>query len=377
MQKARKPIVLAALLATSGAAFAQVPDLLTALDSGGRAMGIGGATRVTDSTTYSALDNPAGLAYLTEPTAAASFRNLPKSTTTVFGNFNDRNFDIAEQPGRTALAHAGYAMPMKGGTLGVSYTIGGHIDNRTAGGNLANGSLTVQALNEESRAQTDFFTVSYGRPVGKGFNAGVGIVVANQYVKYTQNYLLFNGNTQVGSSNFSASSNGYGIGLVAGFQGFLEADGSAQWGISVRTPINLTNNAETSAIYDVIPGKMSFGAAGQVKGVGSGSEFLVWAAEVDYYFGGHATDRFSRDNTIGYGMGLEYNFSRFDARIPVRFGFQGVPSMGDGFSSRNAITFGLGYRPNGKPYSLDLNFARSTETGRFDIGLGFVYKPSK
>ncbi|MBL8068036.1 MAG: hypothetical protein JNM28_06280 [Armatimonadetes bacterium] len=377
MQNACKPIVLAALLAASGAAFAQVPDLLTALDSGGRAMGVGGATRVTDSTTYSALDNPAGLAYITEPTVGTSFRNLPKSTTTAFGNFNDRNFDFTEQPGRTALSHVGYAMPMKGGTLGVSYTIGGHIDNRTNGNNLSNGALTVQGLNEESRAQTDFFTVSYGRQIGNGFNAGVGIVLANQYVKFSQSYTLFNGNTPVGNSSFDASSNGFGVGLVAGVQGYLEADGSAQWGLSIRTPINLTNNNETSAIYDVIPGKLSFGAAGQMKGVGKGEEFLVWAAQVDYNFGGKATDRFGRDNTLGYGLGLEYNFSRYNARIPLRFGFQGVPSMGDGFSSRNAFTFGFGYRPNGQPYSIDFNVARSTETGRYDFGLGFVYKPQK
>jgi hypothetical protein len=377
MIKAWKPLTLVSLMVlATGVAQAQVPDLLTALDTGGRAMGIGGATRVTDSTTYSALDNPAGLAYISEPTASLSFRNLPKSSTIAAGDFNDRTTSFTEQGGRTALAHAGYAMPYKGGTLGFSYTVGGHVDNVTNGGGLANGALTVQGLTETSRAQTDFFTFSFGKPSGNGMNVGVGIVIANQYTKFSQSYALFNGSTNVGNTNTTASSNGIGVGLVAGVQGNLQADGSSQFGLSVRTPIDLSGNSETSAIYDKIPGKISLGAAGQVKGAGSGSEFLIWAAELDYYYGGEANALFSRKNTLGYGLGLEYNFNRFNARIPFRIGFQGVPAGGNGFSSRDALTFGLGYRPNGQPYSFDLNFARSIETGKFDIGLGFVYKPA-
>lgn len=377
MNKARKPIAIATLLVlASGVAYAQVPDLLTALDTGGRAMGIGGATRVTDATTHSILDNPAGLAYISEPTTSITFRNLPRSSTLASGDFNNRDTSTSERSGRTALAHAGYATPYKGGTLGVSYSIGGHVNNEATGNNLANGGLTVQNLSEESRAQTDFFTISYGRPMGASMNVGVGIVLANQYVKFDQSYLLFNGNTLVGNTDINASSNGYGVGIVAGVQGFLDSENNTQYGISVRTPINLTSNGETEAIYDVIPGKLSFGAAGRVKGVGSGSEFMVWAAEVDYYFGGKSNARFSRDNTFAYGLGVEYNFNRFNARIPVRLGYQVIPSGGDGFSSRDALTFGLGYRPIGKPYSFDLNFARSTDTGKFDIGLGFVYKPA-
>ncbi|MFM9874030.1 MAG: hypothetical protein ACKVQS_11270 [Fimbriimonadaceae bacterium] len=377
MIKAWKPLTLVSIMVlATGVAQAQVPDLLTALDTGGRAMGIGGATRVTDSTTYSALDNPAGLAFINEPTSSLSFRNLPKSSTIASGDFNDRTTSFTEQGGRTALSHAGYAMPYKGGTLGISYSVGGHIDNVTNGGNLANGALTVQGLTETSRAQTDFFTISYGKKSGAGMNVGVGIVVANQYTKFSQSYALFNGNTNVGNTNTTASSNGIGVGLVAGIQGNLQADGSSQFGLSIRTPIDLSGNSQTSAIYDKIPGKLSLGAAGQVKGASRGNDFLIWAAELDYYYGGEANALFSRKNTLGYGLGFEYNINRYGARIPIRIGFQGVPSGGNGFDSRDAFTFGLGYRPIGQPYSFDLNFARSIETGKFDIGLGFVYKPA-
>lgn len=357
-------------------ASAQVPDLLTALDSGGRAMGMGGATRVTDGSTLSALDNPAGLAYITSPVASASVRNLPKSSTTVSGNFNDPASDFDERSGRTAVSHVGYAFPYQGGTIGISYTVGGHIDNTTTGNGLANGALTVVGLQQTSRAQTDFFTVGYGKTIGGNMNFGASLVIANQYVKFAQSYALFNGNTQVGTVNSDVSSNGMGIGLVAGVQGVLDEMGTMQYGLSVRTPINLTNNSDTESIYDVIPGKASLGVAGQVKGVGQGNEYMIWAAQMDYFFGGKGGALFQRRNTLNYSLGFEYNFNRFDARIPFRIGFQGVPSGGNGFDRRDALTFGLGYYPNGKPYSLDLSFARSIETGKFDIGLGFIYRPA-
>ena len=374
MMTARKPIAAALLLtAITGVAQAQVPDLLTALDTGGRAMGIGGATRVTDANTQSILDNPAGLAFITAPTTGINFRNLPRSSTLASGDFNDRDTSFVEASGRTALTHAGYAFPFRGGTLGFSYTVGGALNNTTVGNNLTNGTLTVGNLNETTRAQTDFFTVGYGRTAGSGMNIGIGVIIANQYTRFAQNYVLLNGNTPVGNTDIDSSSNGFGVGAVVGVQGFLDED--TQYGLSVRTPINITNNATTAAIYDVIPGKASFGAAGRLKGIGTDQEFMVWAAQVDYYFGGKGTSLLSRKNTLAYGLGLEYNFLRFNARIPFRIGFQGVPAGGNGFSSRDALTFGLGYRPIGQPYYFDLNFARSMKTGKFDIGLGIVYKP--
>ncbi|MGE0001848.1 MAG: hypothetical protein AB7T05_07245, partial [Fimbriimonadaceae bacterium] len=45
-------------------AYAQIPDLLNALDAGGRSMGAGGATGVTDANTLSTYHNPAGLAFV-------------------------------------------------------------------------------------------------------------------------------------------------------------------------------------------------------------------------------------------------------------------------------------------------------------------------
>lgn len=373
---ARKQLGLITLLiVVPGIASAQVPDLLNALDAGGRAMGVGGASRATDSTTQSALDNPAGLAFIGEPTASISFRNLPKTNVAASGNFNDRTSSTDETGGRTALSHVGYATPYAGGTLGFSYTIGGHVDAHTTGVNLPNNALFVRNLEETMRGQTDFFTVSYGKQQG-ALNVGIGLVVANQYTKFSQSYLLFDGgNNQVGSSNTTASDNGMGVGIVAGVQGYMGADSRTAWGFSVRTPIDLNGNGETSSIYDKIPGKASLGVGGQLSQFSRGDDFLVWLAQVDYYFGGDEDVLFSRKNYATYGLGFEYNMHRYNARIPIRLGLSILPSGGNGFDSRDAFTFGLGYRPNGQPYSIDLNFARAFESGKMDIGLGITFKP--
>ena len=69
-------LIPCALFSLSSAATAQVPDLLNALDAGGRAMGLGGANNATNVDTLSAFYNPAALAYL--DTGAAGSR-LPQS----------------------------------------------------------------------------------------------------------------------------------------------------------------------------------------------------------------------------------------------------------------------------------------------------------
>lgn len=359
---------------TSGAV-AQVPDLMNAFDTGGRAMGIGGATRATDATTQSALDNPAGLAFVNSPTTGVIFRNLPSSTVVASGNFNNRDTTSELEVGKLALTHVGYAAPFRGGTLGVSYTVGGYADNVTTGNNLTTGGLSARNLREGISAKTDFFTVAYGQRRG-GTNVGVGVVVASQYVAYSQAYQLFDaGNNQVGSVNTNVSGNGIGVGLVAGIQGQVANGGSTMWGASVRTPIDLTSNGSTSNVYDKIPGKFSLGVAGRIDN-GGRNEFLVWAAQIDYFFGGEGGAILSRDNTIAGSAGVEYNLNWRNARIPLRLGYAFVPSGGDGFSDRNSFTIGIGYRPNGQPYSLDLNFAKPTDGNKFDIGLGFTYRPN-
>lgn len=355
---------------------AQIPDLMNALDAGGRAMGMGSASRVTDANTYSTLDNPAGLAYVGERSYAFSFRNLPDSNVTAAGQLNNRSNSTSASGGKYGLTHVGVTFPYRRGTLGFSYTLNGYLDNNTVGDNLTSNGLTVRNLSESTRAQTDLFTFSYGERRGN-MNIGAGVVVANQFARSTQDYELFNGNTSVGTQNSNLSGNGFGVGVVAGVQGDLPGATPMVWGLSLRSPIRLEGNGTSGAIIDQLPGKASLGLAGRFDQMGSAQEFLTWAVQTDYFYGGQANKIISRKNTFGLGIGLEYNLFRFNSRIPIRFGYALVPGGGNGFTDRNSFTFGVGYRPTNSNFTLDLNLAKASAANAYDIAFGVTYRPSK
>ncbi|MCG9895618.1 MAG: hypothetical protein MH204_09105 [Fimbriimonadaceae bacterium] len=60
-------------VAATGSAVAQVPDLLSSVDAGSRAIALGGSTTATDITPHAALLNPAGLGYISAPPATVAF----------------------------------------------------------------------------------------------------------------------------------------------------------------------------------------------------------------------------------------------------------------------------------------------------------------
>ena len=85
---ARKLLAIG-VMAFTGSVSAQIPDLMTALDTGGRAMGLGGGTYVTDANTWSINANPAGLGYIRTTTFSMAYRNLPNSVNSVSGDLAD------------------------------------------------------------------------------------------------------------------------------------------------------------------------------------------------------------------------------------------------------------------------------------------------
>ncbi len=367
----KKTLIAAITLAAlSSGASAQIPDLLTALDAGGRAMGLGGATYVTDASTFSANANPAGLGYLTQPLYGVAYRNLPQSRTVVSGDFADPDFQNGDRQGSFGLTHVGYAFPMGRGTLGFSYTRSGFIRDERSGNGLSDGALTINNYEETFRAQTDLFTVSYGASAGGGTtNYGLGVVVANQYVLNRQNYDQFNGNVFVGSVSADNSGTGLGFGIVAGMM--VSTGPTSSFGVSAQSPIDLGSNAETQAYYDKIPGRISAGFAN--RNDGANGQYILVALQASHYFGGESDTVFARDNYTVFNGGLEYMLRRWNARIPLRFGYAYVPKGGDGFKSRDSFTFGVGYRPNNSDFQLDLSFAKPTDGSALDMALSMTY----
>lgn len=356
-----------ALVATPFAALAQIPDLVDALDAGSRAMGMAGASSVTDGNTHSALNNPAGLAFIIEPTVEVSARNLPESDSTITGDVSAPSVNTNDSStGKTAITHAGYAFPFKGGTLGIAYTLAGYIKDSRSQGPLTDAAFNVSGYDGELRSQTDMFTVGYGRESGRD-NWGLSLIYANADARLSESFQQ-NGGAFV-DRTIGGSGNGFGAAL--GWQR-PSADGRSVIGASVRTPIELDGAAGN--VYERIPGKASIGYTARMDR-DSTADFLVYAAQLDYYFGGEGSAIFDRDDRFSFGIGAEYSYHRWNARFPIRLGYRYLPAGGSGFGDRDVLTYGLGWRPMGRDFSIDLNFASDLDGGVTDTAIGITYRP--
>jgi hypothetical protein len=355
--------------------FGQVPDLLTAFDVGGRAMGAGGAFYATGADTISSYYNPAGLGYVNESTAGLVYRNLPTSRTIMRTSFDDPQLDSTGRRGSNAITHLGVAVPRGAGTFGISYTVGGYIDDLRVGNNLPTGNLTVRNYQETVKARADFFTFAFGRTnQAQNLSYGVGVQVVRQQVTNRQVGQLFDAeNNQVGVFDADSSESGTGFGLLVGMQYIPPNRPNVSVGASFRTAMSLSGNPDTSVLYDRIPARFLAGIAARQDGLRTGNDFLVYGAQVQHFFGGRRSELFDRRDQTVLGFGVEYHYALGAAMIPIRLGYNIVPSGGDDYASRNAFTFGVGYRPGGARYAIDFNFA-APERGGYDMSVGINYR---
>jgi hypothetical protein len=356
-------------------ATAQVPDLLNALDAGGRAMGTGGSLYSTGADTLSTFYNPAGIAFLTQPQVGAAYRNLPKSKTTMSGDTSDPVFDSSGSRGGSTLTHFGYVSPIrngKAGVFGLSYTVGGYINDSLQGSTTSGSLTTTKQLSRMARA--DYYTAAYGKANSdQTFSWGVGVQVLEQQLDYHLNQTDTNG----GSIIRNDSNTGTGVGVIAGIQVTPKNHPNTSFGLSYRSEINLTGNSSTSDLYDKVPARLLGGVAFRQDGFRGGKDFVIYGAQVMHFFSADNGPDFDRGNQTTAGFGVEYNYSLgSSARIPLRVGYNVVPSGGDGFGNRDAFTFGIGYRPNDGRYTFDINFA-NPQHGGYDIGVALNYKFGK
>lgn len=372
--------LIGAVMAVATQAPAQVPDLLTAFDAGGRSLGMGSSIGVTSTGPQTAITNPAALGYMTAPQFSVTMRNLTRSRTTLRRNFVDPDIDTEGKSGRRSVTQLGYATPIgRGGTLGFNYSVGGYIDDFKTGTNLVDGGLIYRNYQEILRAKTDYFTVSWGRANSDSSRSiGIGVTFAAHNTRNLQAYQVFDNNgtpndtnddTFISNQQVNNSGDRYGVGLVAGVQWNVGND--TTMGASIRTPITLSGDEEVEDYYTRIPGRVSLGAARRLN-VGREEDFALIAAQADYFFGssGRLLDR---DNQFVFGIGGEYHYRMRGARIPFRFGVRSIGKGGDGFKQFSSLTFGLGYNPDGSNYSFDLDFG-SNSTGGMDMSLGFSYR---
>jgi len=359
-----------------GSAEAQVPDMLSTFDAGGRAMGYGGGSYVSGSDSFSTYYNPAGLGWLEGSVFGIAIRNLPETETVLSGRRQDPNQDTEETGGAMSATHVGGAIKIKGGAVGFSYTTGGFLRDQQTADQLTDAGTRITDFRNLNHVKTDFLSLVYGTRLGaSGWSAGVGIVQARNFVRNrgTGNVLDGQGN-QIGFINIDNSETATGIGFIVGVQYVPPSTPNTVFGVSFRSPITTNASAAIDAYYDRIPGRLSFGAANRRDGLRGGRDYMLISAQADAFFGGKGNTLISRKNHVAFGLGVEYNYLFNEYRIPIRVGFQAVPSGGDQFSARNAITFGLGFRPPNSNISVDLNFAAPTGGGKPDVGLSLTFR---
>ena len=369
-----KKLSLAALLLPALAS-AQIPDLLNTFEPGSPSLGAGGAFDPTAANTFSTFYNPAGLAYLSRRQLSVAYRNLPTSQTIVAGDFNNPGYLTNRSRGKDAFTHFGYAQPLGGGTLGLSFTTGGFVNDERAGNGLAVGGFTLNNYREKIRAKSDFFTVAYGRTNRPGNVAfGAGLVLATVGIENTASGTLVDSQNQPQPFNTTNNeSTGTGVGAIVGLQ-FSPANApQTSWALSVRTPISLSGNEETAGLYDRVPGvvRLGFAARTDLKG----GDSVSYGAHVASYFGGDGDQILDRSNQTTFGVGAEYGLRRGDTTFPLRVGYQSVPSGGEGFARRDAVTLGVGYRPRDERFAIDLAYVLPRDSGRRnDLAITATYR---
>lgn len=366
------------VLATAGA-FAQVPDLVTAFDAGGRAMGMGGASYQTGSDTLSNYYNPAGLAFIDRSMLGITFRNFPQSRTVVTGDIGPagtQRLDSTGDKGPTGMGHAGLAIPIKNraggnkGVIAISTTAGGQLrDERVGGAGLQEGGIAANGYSQLIKSDTDFVNLSYASGATDGsFAYGLGVV-------YAINRQVNNRLAPSGLTLFDAQATG--IGIQGGVITSPKDNPDLSFGLSLRSPISLKSGGNSPLIYSRIPGRIAAGLAMRRDGFRSDNkDFMVLAADIQHFFGGSESQFIDRNAQTVLGAGLEYHYSFGGYRVPLRLGYSFVPAGGDFYGRRNSFTFGLGVRPVSNDWAIDVNFGRPSEGGS-DLSVGFTYKFGK
>jgi hypothetical protein len=358
---ASKSLAVGITLSATVACYGQIPDLMTSLDPGSRSAGAAGAFQAVEADSLSPFFNPAGLGYIRARTFGVSFGSVPRSRSTLMGFFNSPQRDTRGESGAQLLTHVGYTMPFGRGTLGVSYDVAGYLDD-VATGPLAGlpdvgGGFDVRAYTERRYSRTDTLSVAYGASnAAENLTYGAGVVFAQNSARYSETGVDPTGTWQP----VSRSSNGSGVGLIAGVQHNLAANPNVSLGASVRTPIAM------GGLVSRLPGRVLVGGAYRMGGLRANeNDFALIGVQLQNYFGGARDAKFDRTSQSGISVGAEYHLNVGNGDVPLRIGFLNLSGGGNDFSSRNAISYGLGFRSGDRQYSLDFSWTRFGGSGTF------------
>jgi hypothetical protein len=374
-----KALLALCLTITGSVALAQIPDTASSVETGTGADGAGGAFNVTNADTASGFWNPAGLGYVGTRRVGITYRRAPSSRTRITGTYTSPIRATTPDEGAAEIAHVGVTIPVSEirpsakGTIGISYTRAGGFDDVGVGPNpgLQDTGGMISSYVERRKLKVDALTIAYGTTDGpQNLAAGVGIVLANAKVAYSES-----GNPVPGSwAPTSLSSTGTGVGVIAGVQYVPPKAQNMSIGLSYRSEIKLRGNESTAHLYDKVPARLVLGAAIRKDGLRKGQDFLVYGAQLERYSAGTRSLKFDRRAQNAFGLGVEYHYSLPSGEVPIRLGYRSVESGGVDFGGRNAITYGIGYLPRDRAYSLDLSFASSGGRTTFALSASFRFR---
>lgn len=372
--KARTRLALFLTLALAGSqAASQIPDLFDAFEMGGRSLGMGGGMYSNAADPSASYWNPANLSLIGEGQVELNFRNLPTSTTALSGRLDDPDEDGSGAFGSYSITFGGFALPIgQRGTLGFSYARGGFMNDRRAGQRLDGDGVFVD-INDVLRVTNEFFTVAWGLPTRGRTNIGVGLVIARQHILSDTFRRIDDGQETTVVDDPAVTDDGIGVGGIVGVQITPAGNPNVSFGISYRTPIQV-NMDKLGAISDEIPGRLQAGIVWRRDGLRGGRDYLIGGVDGAWYFEANRgkSGGLKRDGHAAAGIGIEYNWAQSFGYVPVRLGFRVVQDAGDGFSSRSAFTFGIGYRPFEADYWLDLNLAAVSGQSSPDVSVSLT-----
>ncbi len=377
---------IAATTLSGVAAQAQVADLLNTFDAGSRSTGLGSSLTATDAETLSAYNNPAALGYISHREAALTYRNLPRSSSSVSTSDGARS-STSTRTGPSDITNIGYAFPVSSksnrGTIAVSYSLGGYLDDTGSATQVPFGSVTNQvAANylDHIEAKTDYLAVGYGKTnSSQNLSFGVSLLYARQYVEYRQQYSVYDTSASTpvllstqDTGTISGTANG--IGVVAGLEYVPTKLPALTLGASLKSPIKLSGGDGVTSYYGTIPGRLLVGAGLRRPGLkGRTDDYTVFGVQLEQFFGGSGSGLLSLKNQAAGDFGIEYGFSAEGFVVPIRLGYRTISSEGTAFADRNELTYGLGIRDKDNRYGIDLSWATPRGAAR-DFSITASYR---
>jgi hypothetical protein len=375
----RKLLVLC-FISCYSSIYAQIPDLVSTFEMGGKAIGMGGGIYSNLGDPTSSYWNPAGLSSIQTPVFQMDFRNRPLTESTFEGSLE--NFESSGQVnfGHQAVGFIGVAFPFGSqGTVALSYALGGYAREKGFGTQMTSSSFPGIELDvtTDFKHASEFFTLAYSKRMSDTMSVGIGLIGARENISDFRIIETTESKELLESGGFTDS--GFGFGGIVGIIFTPPQNPNVSFGASFRSEISLNNLNEGALYIKKIPARVQGGLAYRVDGFRGGQDYLVGGVDVMYILPANKGLELENKGQFSAGLGVEYNWNQSFGIVPFRIGFRTVNratnsefgNRTDAFRARQSFSLGVGIRPKTGDYSADLAIITGSGQKSPDICLTF------